>query len=120
MPLRARLGAIQKEFDLFTKESRKADQENMMEDSNVSIMEFESSIVNGPDISSRAGLYIYINAMVRNQYLSSSPDITYVALLTSTKLAGRPLADDSVLMNYLNNRYGVSFPMYPLSAYFLV
>lgn len=72
MQLRARLVAIQKEFDLFTKESKKLAQENMMEDSNVSILEFESNIVNGPDISSRAGLYIYINAMVRHQRIHIS------------------------------------------------
>ncbi|KAF3491982.1 uncharacterized protein GIQ15_01499 [Arthroderma uncinatum] len=78
------LDALQKEFGLFVKESEKTTQDPAMEEMNVSTLEFESRVVDIPPVSSRAGLYIYVNSL----------------------LVGRPLIDDNVLINYLNNRYG--------------
>lgn len=37
----------------------------MMDGVNVNALQFEASVIDGPVINSRAGLYIYLNAMVR-------------------------------------------------------
>lgn len=66
----------------------------MMDGVNVNALQFESSVMDGPVINSRAGLYIYINAM----------------------LVGRPLADDNMLLSFLVNRYGVRQSTFPLSS----
>ncbi|KAK2748758.1 mediator complex subunit [Myotisia sp. PD_48] len=62
-PLRNRIDQLQKEFDLFIKDEGKSDQEPSIEGINVSTLEFESNVVDTPALSSRAGLYIYINAL---------------------------------------------------------
>lgn len=36
----------------------------MMENMNVNALQFEASVMDGPVINSRAGLYVFINAMV--------------------------------------------------------
>ncbi|KAM5469761.1 mediator complex subunit [Microsporum audouinii] len=69
IPLRNRLDQLQKEFNLFVK-GEKSNQDHVMEEINVSTLEFESRVVDIPP------------------------------------LVGRPLIDDNVLINYLNNRYG--------------
>ncbi|EAS33065.3 RNA polymerase II mediator complex subunit Nut1 [Coccidioides immitis RS] len=84
LPLRNRLDSIQKDFNIYPSDSSKGLEESMMGDVNVAVLQFESNVVDIPTTSSRAGLYIYINAL----------------------LAGRPLIDDSMFLNYLNNRYG--------------
>ena len=66
----------------------------MMDGVNVNALQFESSVMDGPVINSRAGLYIYINAM----------------------LVGRPLADDNMLLSFLVNRYGVRQSTIALSS----
>lgn len=55
---------MQKEFNLYTKEGKKSARDNMMDDVNVSTLEFESHVVDAPAISSSAALYIYMNALV--------------------------------------------------------
>ncbi|GLB11571.1 mediator complex subunit [Aspergillus tubingensis] len=84
LPLRNRLDSLQKEFNLFGEPPSKALDVSMMENVNVNALQFEDSVMDGPVINSRAGLYVYINAM----------------------LVGRPLVDDSMLLNFLSNRYG--------------
>ncbi|PWY86256.1 mediator of RNA polymerase II transcription subunit 5 [Aspergillus heteromorphus CBS 117.55] len=84
LPLRNRLDSLQKEFGLFGEPPSKALDVSMMGNVNVNALQFEDSVMDGPMINSRAGLYVYINAM----------------------LVGRPLVDDSMLLNYLSNRYG--------------
>ncbi|OJJ53117.1 hypothetical protein ASPSYDRAFT_51221 [Aspergillus sydowii CBS 593.65] len=81
-PLRNRLDALQKEFNLYGQPPSKLEV-SMMDNVNVNALNFEPSVIDGPTINSRAGLYVYINAM----------------------LVGRPLVDDSILLNYLLNRY---------------
>ncbi|KAL4927229.1 putative RNA polymerase II mediator complex subunit Nut1 [Aspergillus undulatus] len=81
-PLRNRLDSLQKEFHLYGQPPSKIDV-GLMGDVNVNALQFEASVIDGPTINSRAGLYVYINAM----------------------LVGRPLVDDSILLNYLLNRY---------------
>ena len=66
----------------------------MMDGVNVNSLQFESSVMDAPVINSRAGLYIYINAM----------------------LVGRPLADDNMLLSFLVNRYGVRQSTIALSS----
>ncbi|KJK67025.1 Mediator complex subunit Med5 [Aspergillus parasiticus SU-1] len=83
LPLRNRLDSLQKGYNLYGEPPNKSLQ-SMMDNVNVNALQFEASVMDGPAINSRAGLYIYINAM----------------------LMGRPLVDDSMLLNYLTNRYG--------------
>ncbi|CAL5873937.1 uncharacterized protein PFLUO_LOCUS8222 [Penicillium psychrofluorescens] len=84
LPLRQRLDALQKEFNLFGDQPSKSLEHPVIDEMNVNALQFESSVMDGPVINARAGLYVYINAV----------------------LVGRPLADDSMLINYLTNRYG--------------
>ncbi|RAK72118.1 putative RNA polymerase II mediator complex subunit Nut1 [Aspergillus fijiensis CBS 313.89] len=84
LPLRNRLDSLQKEFNLYGELPAKPLDVSMMEGVNVNALQFEASVMDGPMINSRAGLFVYINAM----------------------LVGRPLVDDSMLLNYLSNRYG--------------
>ncbi|KAL4819066.1 mediator of RNA polymerase II transcription subunit 5 [Aspergillus spinulosporus] len=81
-PLHNRLDGLQKQFNLYGQPPSKLEV-SMMENVNVNALQFEASVMDGPTIHSRAGLYVYINAM----------------------LVGRPLVDDSILLNYLYNRY---------------
>ncbi|KAJ5483869.1 Mediator of RNA polymerase II transcription subunit 5 [Penicillium diatomitis] len=83
LPLRQRLDALQKEFNLFGQQPAEALDHPAMGDVNVNSLQFEASVMDGPVINTRAGLYVYLNSM----------------------LVGRPLVDDSILINYLNNRY---------------
>ena len=62
MPIRNRLDALQKEFNLYGEPASKLD--SMMDSVNVNALQFEASVMDGPIINSRAGLYVYINAMV--------------------------------------------------------
>lgn len=84
MPLRNRLDSLQKDFNLYGEPASKSLEVSMMDGVNVNALQFEASVIDGPVINSRAGLYIYLNAM----------------------LVGRPLVDDNMFMNYLTNRYG--------------
>ncbi|EFE31548.1 uncharacterized protein ARB_01696 [Trichophyton benhamiae CBS 112371] len=62
IPLRNRLDQLQKEFNLFLK-GEKSNQDHVIEDTAVSTLEFESRVVDIPPVSSRAGLYIYVNSL---------------------------------------------------------
>ncbi|EER43520.1 RNA polymerase II mediator complex subunit Nut1 [Histoplasma capsulatum H143] len=84
IPLRDRLEALQKDFNLYGHDGEKSLEDTMMENVNISALEFESNVLDGVIINSRAGPYIYVNAL----------------------LVGRPLVDDNMVVNYLNNRYG--------------
>ncbi|KAL4740357.1 mediator of RNA polymerase II transcription subunit 5 [Aspergillus similis] len=81
-PLHNRLDGLQKQFNLYGQPPSKLEV-TMMENVNVNALQFDASVMDGPTIHSRAGLYVYINAM----------------------LVGRPLVDDSILLNYFYNRY---------------
>ncbi|EEQ83598.2 RNA polymerase II mediator complex subunit Nut1 [Blastomyces dermatitidis ER-3] len=84
IPLRDRLETLRKDFNLYGHDGEKSLEDAMMENVNISALEFESNVLDGSIINSRAGPYIYVNAL----------------------LFGRPLVDDSMVVNYLNNRYG--------------
>ncbi|PKY01917.1 mediator of RNA polymerase II transcription subunit 5 [Aspergillus campestris IBT 28561] len=81
--LRDRLASLQKAFNLYGEPNSKGLDMSMMDSVNVNALQFEASVMDGPVVNSRAGLYIYINAM----------------------LVARPLVDDNVLLSYLANRY---------------
>ena len=62
LPLRQRLDALQKEFNLYGEPpSKQLDHTTM----NVNALQFEASVMDGPVINTRAGLYVYLNSMVR-------------------------------------------------------
>ncbi|PGH29454.1 hypothetical protein GX50_07789 [[Emmonsia] crescens] len=84
IPLRDRLEVLRKDFNLYGHDGEKSLEDTMMENVNISALQFESHVLDGSIINSRAGPYIYVNAL----------------------LFGRPLVDDSMVVNYLNNRYG--------------
>lgn len=67
LPLRNRLDALQKEFNLYGEAGSKA-LDSMMDSMNVNALQFEASVMDGPVINSRAGLYVYLNAMVLSFY----------------------------------------------------
>lgn len=62
--LRDRLASLQKAFNLYGEANSKALDMSMMDSVNVNALQFEASVMDGPVVNSRAGLYIYINAMV--------------------------------------------------------
>lgn len=75
-PLRDRMEVLQKQFAL---PSTAPKDEDALVGSVSPEIEFESSVIDGPVVNSRAGLFIYINAIVR-----SSP---LLILLTNSLLA---------------------------------
>ncbi|KAJ5446591.1 Mediator complex subunit Med5 [Penicillium cf. griseofulvum] len=83
LPLRHRLEELQKVFNLYPGQPSKALDGPAIDGVNVNALQFESSVMDGPVVNTRAGLYVYINSMV----------------------VGRPLVDDTILINYLTNRY---------------
>jgi len=64
LPLRQRLDALQKEFNLFGDQPSKPLEHPALSEMNVNALQFEASIMDGPVIYARASLYVYINAMV--------------------------------------------------------
>lgn len=54
---------MQKDFNLYGEQAPKS-LDSMMNSVNVNALQFEATVVDGPVINSRAGLYVYINAMV--------------------------------------------------------
>ncbi|CAG8149644.1 unnamed protein product [Penicillium salamii] len=82
LPLRHRLEELQKMFNLYPDQPSKG-LDDPINGVNVNALQFESSVMDGPVVNTRAGLYVYINSM----------------------LVGRPLVDDTILINYLTNRY---------------
>lgn len=62
--LRNRLDSLQKDFNLYGEANSKPLDVTMMDGVNVNTLEFEASVIEGPIVNARAGLYTYINAMV--------------------------------------------------------
>lgn len=65
LPLRHRLDSLQKEFNLFGQQTSKPMGHSAIEGMNVNSLQFEASVMDGPVINTRAGLYVYLNSMVR-------------------------------------------------------
>jgi mediator of RNA polymerase II transcription subunit 5 len=64
MNLRTRLDNLQKVYQLYGEPAPKGLDVQMMDGMNINALQFEASVIDGPVINSRAGLYVYINAMV--------------------------------------------------------
>lgn len=64
LPLRHRLDSLQKEFNLYGQQPSKQLDNSEMEGINVNSLQFETSVIDGPTINTRAGLYVYLNSMV--------------------------------------------------------
>jgi mediator of RNA polymerase II transcription subunit 5 len=62
--LRNRLDSLQKDFNLYGEANSKSLDVTMMDGVHVNALEFEASVIEGPIVNARAGLYTYINAMV--------------------------------------------------------
>lgn len=69
LPLRHRLDALQKEFNLFGDQSSKLLDDPAIEGMNVNALQFEASVMDVPAINTRAGLYVYLNAVVRFRFM---------------------------------------------------
>lgn len=65
LPLRHRLDALQKEFNLYGEQLSKQLNHATIDGMNVNALQFEASVMDGPVINTRAGLYVYLNSMVR-------------------------------------------------------
>lgn len=62
--LRNRLDNLQKAYQLYGEPTHKDLDVQMMDGMNMNALQFESSVMDGPVLNSRAGLYVYINALV--------------------------------------------------------
>lgn len=84
---------------------------NEMLDSAVGPDAFEISDV--PIITTRVGMYAHLNAVVS---LHRSPRCAYLMMLICciNQLVARPLVDDGLFFNFVNNRYRVSLTLSPL------
>lgn len=77
--LRNRLDNLQKAFDLYGEPPSKSLDMPMMEAVNINVLQFEESVMDRPVVNARAGLYIYINAMVRLLVLRDDADANGLA-----------------------------------------
>lgn len=66
LPLRHRLDALQKEFNMYGEQPSKQLDHSAIEGMDVHALQFEASVMDGPLINTRAGLYVYLNSMVRD------------------------------------------------------
>lgn len=64
LPLRHRLEELQKVFNLYPGQPSKTLDEPAINGVNVNALQFEASVMDGPVVNTRAGLYVYINSMV--------------------------------------------------------
>lgn len=76
LPLRQRLDALQKEFNLFGEQSSKSLEHPGIEGMSVNALQFEASVMDGPVINTRAGLYVYLNSMVGSALPSFTHGLT--------------------------------------------
>lgn len=88
MNLRTRLDNLQKAYQLYGEPAPKDLDVQMMDGMNMNSLQFEASVIDGPVINSRAGLYVYINAMVclltlRHDEIANKISSSVVRLLTT-------------------------------------
>ena len=63
--LAAQLENIQKQYNMFDGELARALDEALMPGVDFAGLQFQNGVLDGPTLTSRAGLYIYLNALVR-------------------------------------------------------
>ena len=82
LQLRSRLSNMQKDFRLY--EEPAGIEDSVMDGVNLKALQFEASVMDEPIINSKAGLYVYLNSIVRVIFHSNfSP----VAMLTGSSLS---------------------------------
>jgi mediator of RNA polymerase II transcription subunit 5 len=64
IPLHNRLDTLQKAFNIFDGSGSRSLEDAMMDEVDANAIQFESNVIDNPIINSRAGLYIYLNALV--------------------------------------------------------
>jgi mediator of RNA polymerase II transcription subunit 5 len=62
-----KLDSFQKQYDLFEERPSNHLGDNLLQGVDGTGLHFEDSVLEGPIVNSRAGLYVYINAMVRER-----------------------------------------------------
>jgi len=62
--LAVQLENIQKQYDMFYGELNGVLHESLMPDVDFAGLQFQNGVLDGPPLTSRAGLYIYLNALV--------------------------------------------------------
>ncbi len=84
--LAAELESIQKQYDMFDGGLNGSLDVALMQGVNFAALQFQNSVLDGPTLTSRAGLYIYLSALV------SSPDtrvsklvVIFVACRTASR-----------------------------------
>jgi hypothetical protein len=100
-----RLDGVQKDFDLFDHVPTPALEPRSENPTPIDSMHFESTILDGIPVRTRAGLFVYFNAAV-----STTTIKTPISLIR--QLCGRPLIDDHKIVSFLNARYAVSLTSY--------
>lgn len=62
--LAGELESIQKQYDIFDGELTTALDETLMQGVDIAALQFQNNVLDSPAITSRAGLYIYLHALV--------------------------------------------------------
>jgi hypothetical protein len=103
--LHERLDGIQKHFGLFDHIPAPALEPQPENPTPIDPLHFESTILDGIPVRTRAGLFVYFNAAV-----STTTAKRPISLIR--QLCGRPLIDDHKIVSFLNARYAVSLASY--------
>jgi hypothetical protein len=102
MQLHERLDTVQKHFDLFDHAPNPSLESQTENPTQIDPLRFESTILDGIPVRTRASLFVYFNAAVSFE----STILPFVSLIR--QLSGRPLVDDHKIVSFLNARYAVS------------
>jgi hypothetical protein len=102
--LHERLDGVQKHFDLFDHVPTPALEPRSENPTPIDPLHFESTILDGIPVRTRAGLFVYFNAAVSTATAKMPTSLI-------RQLCGRPLIDDHKIVSFLNARYAVSLPI---------
>ena len=103
--LHERLDGVQKDFDLFGHVPTHALEPQPENSTPIDPLHFESTILDGIPVRTRAGLFVYFNAAVSTATIK-------MPILLIRQLCGKPLIDDHKIISFLNARYAVSLTSY--------
>lgn len=87
------LESIQKQFNLYDNATSKALGDTIIDGVNVNALQFEAGILDGPVINTRAGLHVYLNALVRHHSFPLSFAFPLISEARWTASGGRQHAD---------------------------
>lgn len=97
-----RLDMSQKQHELYEKPANMAGVPNENANLEVAALQLDA-VMDLPLLSTRAGLYVFVNSLVCQTTL-------YLSVLTPSQLVARPLTDEFVIVNYLHSKYKVRPP----------